>query len=315
MRVMTKRKKNQNKSGWLLWLGLACLAILAAALGYFMRGREIPLLNPKGVIADEQYKLLIVSTTIMLIFAAIIIFFIYFFAWKYREHSNKVVFDSHAGRSKPLVFTAWASPIFIFIVLAAMMLPATQRLEPQKSIESDKDEIVIRVIAMRWKWVFLYPQHDIATVNYVHIPVDTPVRFDLTADEAPMQSFWIPHLGGMLYAMTEHVNPLNLMAHTTGEYNGGAAEINGNGFSGMRFIAKVSEEDEFKSWVNETVNNALELEKLEYERLLQPDETEFEKSYYSPTNVVLFDDLIAKYYTGSHSHGSSHEPSYSGGHH
>src|SRR5690606_21687015 len=105
----------------------------------------------------------------------------------------------------------------------------------QRAIESDEKQITIRAIAMRWKWVFMYPEHDIVTVNYVQIPEDTPIRFELTADEAPMNSFWIPHLGGMLYAMTEHVNPLNLIADETGDYVGGAAEINGRGFAGMRF--------------------------------------------------------------------------------
>ena len=90
------------------------------------------------------------------------------------------------------------------------MLPATQRLAPQKSIAADAKPLTIQVVAMRWKWLFIYPEQKIATVNFVQIPVNTPVQFELTADETPMSSFWIPNLGGQLYAMTGHVNQLNL---------------------------------------------------------------------------------------------------------
>lgn len=307
---MVKRKKNgSGKSVWPVVLGFSVIGIFVLAIWLLTRGRDIALLNPKGFIADEQYRLLITSTTIMLVFASIVLSFIYFFAWKYRETNQKVVHNPAAGRSKWLMFIAWAAPISIFVVLAALMLPATQKLTPQRSIESDKEEMTIRVVALRWKWLFMYPEHDIATVNFVQVPVDTPVRFELTADEAPMNSFWIPHLGGMLYAMTEHINPLNLMAHTIGDYDGGAAEVNGNGFAKMRFTARVSTQEDFDKWVSET-QQASELDAAEYARLLEPSEGNPPATYYSPANQDLFDTLLKKY-SGSHSHaeayGDEHE--------
>lgn len=308
---MTKRKKNQKRSAWLALLAVTGTGLFVLLIALLLRGKEIPLLDPKGVVADEQYRLLIVSTGIMLAFAAVVLFFIYFFAWKYRETNQKTVHNPKAGRSKLLMATAWSSPIAIFIILAALMLPATQKLEPQRSIESDKEELTIRVIAMRWKWLFLYPEQDIATVNYVQLPVDTPVRFELTADEAPMQSFWIPHLGGMLYAMTEHVNPLNLMAHTVGDYSGGAAEVNGHGFAGMRFTARVSTQADFDAWAAETAQSSSTLDAAEYDRLLTPTEYDEAAAYASPANEELFGVLLQKY-AGSHSHGA--EPNPAGGH-
>lgn len=307
---MAKNKKRQSDYVWLAPLGLAGLGILALIIALLTRDRDIALLNPKGFIADEQYRLLIASTSIMLVFAALVIFFIYFFAWRYRETNQKSVHNPKAGRSKLLIFTAWASPIMVFAVLAAMMLPATQKLEPQRSIESDTEELTIRVVAMRWKWLFMYPDQDVATVNFVQIPVDTPVRFELTADEAPMQSFWIPHLGGMLYAMTEHVNPLNLMAHTTGDYDGGAAEINGSGFAGMRFTARVSSKADFDRWVSDVAIQSDMLDRAEYGRLLEPSEYNEMATYRSPSNQDLFDDLIKKY-AGSHSHYNASDDEHS----
>lgn len=310
---MVKRSKNQRGSAWLNILGIASIVAFVAAVAVFIRGRDVALLNPKGFIAHEQYRLLIISTAIMLAFAAIVIFFIYFFAWRYRETNQKTTHDPGAGRSKLLFFTAWASPIVICVVLASLMLPATQRLAPQRSIESSNEELTIRVIAMRWKWLFLYPDQDIATVNFVQIPVDTPVRFELTADEAPMQSFWIPHLGGMLYAMTEHVNPLNLMADTVGDYNGGAAEINGRGFAGMKFTTRVSTKADFDAWVSSAAATTTVLDDAEYARLLEPSEYVASATYSSPANRDIFSALLAKY-AGSHSHGDTAEYAEEGAH-
>lgn len=300
---MTKQKKQvrtSKRSTLLMLLGVGIFVLLLVLL---TRGRDIALLNPKGLIADEQYRLLITSTSIMLAFAALVLFFIYFFAWKYRETDKtlKNIPPQRAGRSKLLIFLAWASPISIFIVLSALMLPATQKLEPQRSIASDTPELTVRVIAMRWKWLFLYPEQDIATINFVQIPVDTPVRFELTADEAPMNGFWIPHLGGMLYSMTEHVNPLNLMGHTVGDYDGGASEINGHGFASMRFTARVSTKDDFDTWSEYARRSPEVLDQTKYAELLKPSEKVPPATYHSPDNEELFNALLEKY-SGSHNH-------------
>lgn len=297
------KKRGQYGSLWVLILSIAGFSGLFA---YMLRGRDIALLNPKGYIADQQFRLLVLSTAIMLAFAAIVLFFLYFFAWKYREGNERATYDNEAGRGKLLIVSAWVSPIIIFVILAALMLPATQKLAPQNAIASDKEEMTIRVIAMRWKWLFLYPDQDVATVNYVQIPVDTPVRFELTADEAPMNSFWIPHLGGMLYAMTEHVNPLNLMAHTVGDYDGGAAEVNGHGFAGMRFTTRVSTQEDFDKWVYDITAQTKILDEVSYDALLEPTEYDEPISFYSPTNQELFDRLLNKY-SASHSHYKGNE--------
>ncbi len=307
------KSKTGNKSSY---LGIFILLVLGLSLlmAMLLLGNNVALLDPKGLIAAQESRLMVVSTLIMLGFAAVILFFLYFFAWRYRETNHKPEFNVDAGRSKTLLATAWTAPVVVFIVLASLMLPATQKLEPGRAIASDNKQITIRVIAQRWKWVFLYPEHDIATVNYVNIPVDTPIRFELTADEAPMNSFWIPQLGGMLYAMTEHVNQLNLMADEAGVYEGGAAEISGHGFAGMRFKTRVSSQAEFDSWVNETVRNSAELDAAEYAMLLKPSENNSPTFYYSPTNSEIFAALLQKYAGGSHGHYNNSENTEHEGH-
>ena len=118
------------------------------------------------------------------------------------------------------------------------------KLHPYKPIESSVKPITIQVIALDWKWLFIYPEQGIATVNFIQIPVNTPINFKLTAD-GPMNSFWIPSLGGQIYSMATMETKINLMADTTGDFPGEAAEINGKGFSGMRFVARSSTRADF----------------------------------------------------------------------
>lgn len=312
---MVKRQKKPSKSLRLAIFWLATVALFVVIISLLMRGRDIALLNPKGFIAHEQFKLLIISTAIMLVFAAFVMFFIYFFAWKYREAEEKSVPDPSAGRSRRLLFTAWASPFVIFLILAGIMLPATQKLEPNKAIAADADPVTIQVVALRWKWLFIYPEQKIATVNYVQIPVDSSVKFELTADEAPMNSFWIPHLGGMLYAMTGHVNPLNLKATELGDYSGGAAEVNGRGLAGMRFTARVSTRSDFDSWVDGVRYSAGRLDAKEYEKLLEPSEYD-PVAYYSHAGPEVFNAVLSKY-ADSHAHSADyteHSKAEAGGH-
>jgi cytochrome o ubiquinol oxidase subunit 2 len=299
---MATRKKNQTKAIWLTFFGLAALGLLVAAL---LRGHDVILFNPKGLIAGEQRQLMVTTTLIMLGFCIPVLTVLYFFAWKYRETNQKAHYNPHAGRSKWTVLAVWGMPIVIMLVLASIMVPATFRLEPQDPIAAAKDPINIQVVALRWKWLFIYPDQNIATVNFVQIPEDTPVQFELTADEAPMNSFWIPHLGGQLYAMTEHVNRLNLLPDTVGDYEGSAAEINGAGFAGMRFVTRVSSQADFDTWVHETKQSANSLSTTEYAKLLQPSEDNA-AAFYASSDPNIYTTILDKY-GGSHHNMTGHE--------
>jgi cytochrome o ubiquinol oxidase subunit 2 len=288
-------------------IGLTLLALFIGTVTALIDGVDLALLNPKGQIAEEQTWLLVTSTLIMLGFGVPVILTLYFFVWKYRDGNQKAVYDPKTTNSKAFLAFAWGGPLIIVTILAYFMLPATQRLEPQKAIASDKDQLTVQVVALNWKWLFIYPEQNVATINYVQIPVDTPVRFELTADESPMGSFWIPHLAGMLYTMTGHVNPLNLIAHTPGDYEGGAAEINGAGFAGMRFTTRVSSQEDFDTWVQETQNSPQMLDSETYKDLLKP--SEFNKpTFYSNPDTDLFSGIVSKYNSGhGYHHGGGHE--------
>lgn len=299
----------KNKSSRVLLpfiVGIVIATLFIGVTATLMDGVDLALLNPKGQIADEQTWLLVVSTLIMLGFGVPVILTLYFFVWKYRDTSQKETYNPTTTTNKAFLAFAWGGPLMIVAILAFFMLPATQRLEPKKAIESDNEQLTVQVVALNWKWLFIYPEQNVATVNFAQIPVDTPVRFELTADESPMGSFWIPHLAGMLYTMTGHVNPLNLIAHTTGDYEGGAAEINGTGFAGMRFTTRVSSEEDFAAWVAETQQSPLVLDDATYKELLKPSEYN-KPAFYSNPDPKLFSGIVSKYNSGhEHSHGSGY---------
>jgi cytochrome o ubiquinol oxidase subunit 2 len=286
-----RNKHSVGRTAGLIFLGLVNLALLIAVL---LRGNNVALFNSKGMIAHEQFGLIVTTVGIMLLVAIPALFFLYFTAWRYRESNSKAVHDPNVRHSKLLDVGMWLVPSAFAVVLAMIMWPATHRLEPHKSIAADAKPLTIQVVSLRWKWLFIYPEQKIATVNFVQIPVNTPVQFELTADETPMSSFWIPNLGGQLYTMTGHLNQLHLIADTPGDYEGSSAEINGAGFAGMKFTARASSSDDFDRWVQSVLVRTDVLDAAEYDRLLKPSEDN-PAAFYSAADSDLYDKVLMKY--------------------
>lgn len=292
--VMAEQTKKQRKGISALPILLGILVLFGIAMAFLTYGHDVALFNPKGMIANEQHRLMVVSTLVMLVLVVPVILTLYFFMWKYREGSGDTTYAPDTKNNKAYLLFAWGAPLTIVAIIAALMLPATQRLDPGKSIASDNKQITVKVVALRWKWLFIYPEQNVASVNFTQVPVDTPVRYEITADEMPMSSFWIPHLGGMLYSMTGHVNPLNLIGDTVGDYPGSTAEINGPGFAGMRFTTRVSSKEDFDKWVAEAKQSQITLDEAEYEKLLEPSENNKPVLYANPS-PDLFDMIVGKY--------------------
>ncbi|MFI5240712.1 MAG: COX aromatic rich motif-containing protein [Candidatus Saccharimonadia bacterium] len=291
---------SKNKPGVLRPVWLIPLALVGVGLIIFllMRISDVALLSPKGLIAREQLNLMTFSITVLLFIAIPTLFLVYFFAWRYRETNDKVAHDPNASRGKLFAFGVWVIPAVVVVILSSAVLPATFSLDPHKAIASNTAPLTIQVIALRWKWLFVYPAQNIATVNFVQIPVGTPVQFELTADQVPMSSFWIPHLGGQLYAMTGMDNRINLMADTAGDFSGASAEINGAGFAGMKFTTRASSIQDFDGWVQNLKSSSDVLDVSRYNKLLAPSEYN-PASYYSWVVPGLYERVILKYMNSS----------------
>ncbi len=271
-------------------LGLAGLTVLITAL---MHGNNVALFDSRGMIANEQRGLIIRVVAILLVIGIPALFLIYFIAWKYRESNVKPSRTKVRG-GRMLVSSIWLIPSLFALVLALIMWPAAHKLDPKRVIDPGAKPITIQVVSMRWKWVFIYPEQHIATVNFVQIPEHTPVTFMLTADEAPMSSFWIPNLGGQLYSMTGHQNQLNLVGDMQGDYTGSSAEINGSGFADMKFTARVSPKYAFDFWVNDVKLSGKTLNEVEYQKLLKPSQNN-PVVFYAGVDPSLYDKVLMKY--------------------
>ncbi|MDB5169365.1 MAG: ubiquinol oxidase subunit [Candidatus Saccharibacteria bacterium] len=291
--MSTQHKHKHAVAKAILFLGVV-FGGLGAYIVHFTKDIRVGPLTTKGPIAAEQANLIYLSLGIVLAVLVPTILLLYFFAWKYRESNNKAVYKPGAHHGKAFVMTMWIFPTLVMLVLAFILVPVTRRLDPRKPVNNGTAPITIQVVALRWKWLFLYPEQQIATVNSVTIPKDQPVTFELTADETPMSSFWIPNLGGMLYAMTGHVNRLNLMATAIGDYSGSSAEINGAGFAGMRFTANVTSKQDFGKWVNQVQYKTNPLDDTAYANLRKPSEAAPVTTYstYAPD---LYNTIIMKY--------------------
>jgi len=292
---MSKHRKQTSVRtiAWRIVLGLGGLTVVMVSL---MRGNNIALFNSRGMIAHEQRQLMIHIVVILLVIAIPSLFLLYFTAWKYRESNVKPPRSSKAPgkHSRMLVSTIWLIPSLFALVLALIMWPAAHTLDPKHTIDPGTQPLTIQVVSMRWKWVFIYPEQHIATVNFVQIPEHTPVKFMLTADEAPMSSFWIPNLGGQLYSMTGHQNQLNLVGDMQGDYTGSSAEINGAGFADMKFTARVSPRDAFDFWVSDVKLSGNKLNEAEYQKLLKPSQNN-PPTFYAAVDSDLYDKVLMKY--------------------
>jgi len=254
---------------------------------------NIQLFNPQGAIALQEKNLLIVYVLLMLVIVVPVLITAYFVAWKYRSGNSKSRYTPHAKYSKLSEALLWVFPTVIVIVMSVITWDATHKIDPHKPITSTVKPLTIQVIALQWKWLFIYPEQEIATVNYIAFPEKTPLVFTLTAD-GPMSSFWIPSLGGQLYAMTGMSQSLHLIADRTGEFRGSNAEISGPGFATMKFIAKATTNREFELWVDQIKQSPHTLTLDEYKKLAKPSENT-PPIFYASTEKNLYNTIMMKF--------------------
>jgi cytochrome o ubiquinol oxidase subunit 2 len=212
---------------------------------------------------------------------------------KYHEGNKTARYSPEWDHSRLLESMWWGLPLIIITILAVITWNSSHQLDPSRPIVSDKKPLTVQVVALQWKWLFIYPEQKIASVNYLQMPVDTPVNFQITSD-APMNSFWIPKLGGQIYAMSGMSTQLHLMASKQGVFNGSSANISGRGFAGMSFKAQAVTEQEFDSWAGIVQRSHQSLSFDEYAKLARPSENN-QVALYSEPAVNLYDTVLMQY--------------------
>lgn len=238
---------------------------------------NLVVMNPSGDIAAQQSRLIVVSTVLMLLIIVPVIILIVLFAWRYRKNAD-APYDPDWDHSTQLELIIWGAPLLIIIALGLITWISTHALDPyrpldrideNRPISAAAQPMTIQVVAMDWKWLFIYPDLGIATVNELATPIDVPVRFKLTSTTV-MNSFYIPALAGQIYAMAGMETHLNAVMNQVGVYDGFSANYSGAGFSGMKFKYHGLDEKEFDAWVKKVRASSKELDRESYDALEKP---------------------------------------------
>ncbi len=271
---------------------LVLIGAVAASI-VFISNHNIDVLEPKGMIGIKERDLIYTASLLMLIVVVPVFILTWFLAWRYRESNLKAKHAPDWEHNQIAEYCWWGVPLVIIAILAVITWKSSHELNPFKPLESDKKPITIQVVALQWKWLFIYPEQGIATVSFVEFPEQTPINFEITAD-APMNSFWIPQLGGQIYAMPAMRTKLHLIADEVGTFKGVSANLSGEGFSGMTFTAQASLDAEFTQWVQSVKQSSPPLTLTEYNRLVEPSQNNPVTTYVLAESD-LFDQILMKY--------------------
>lgn len=278
---------------------------------------NLVLLHPAGAVAAQQGHLIVVSTILMLLVIVPVMALTVLFAWRYRKSNTKATYTPDWDHSTQLELVIWAAPLLIIIALGAVTWISTHTLDPYRPLRraasahplhaagagatevpavgaptDDLKPLVVDVVALDWKWLFIYPEQGIAVVNDLAAPVDTPITFRITASSV-MNSFFIPSLAGQIYAMPGMQTELHAVMSRPGDYDGFSANYSGAGFSDMRFKFHSLSAAEFDRWVQSAQASGRALDREQYLQLARPSEREPVRRYAQVADG-LYDSILAQ---------------------
>jgi cytochrome o ubiquinol oxidase subunit II len=247
-------------------------------------------LDPQGPIAAAERLLLINSTAIMLVVVIPVIVATLLFAWWYRSsnaRASRSQDESYEGR---IEFVVWSIPALTVILLGGVIWIGSHQLDPRTPIPGKSDPLHVDVVALDWKWLFIYPDQGVAAVNQLVIPAGTPVEFRLTSATV-MNSFFVPQLGSQIYTMGGMTTQLNLLANEPGEYPGFSANFSGDGFSWMQFVVKSVPAGDFNAWLEQARGAGSGLDEAGYAALAKPSKAVPPTTYRS-VEPQLFEHIL-----------------------
>jgi cytochrome o ubiquinol oxidase subunit 2 len=258
-------------------------------------GNAEGILNPKGIIALHERKLFFDTLALMLIVVLPVIVMSFTFAYHYQVSHRVRDYKPNWGHNHFLESLWWGIPCVIIVILAVLTWKKTHELDPYRAIVGQTQTTLhIQAIALPWKWLFIYPEQNIATVNYLEIPIGQSVEYSITADNVAMSALFIPQLGSQIYAMTGMRTRLNLLANTPGDYIGMNALFNGDGFSDMQFVVHAVTPDVMQNWIHQMQKSPQHLTNDLYEKLLVPSEKDA-PMFFSHVTPHLFETILQVY--------------------
>jgi cytochrome o ubiquinol oxidase subunit 2 len=272
-------------------LSLSGLGLVLAVSGCGLA--ESPVLAPKGPITLTMRDLLFDAFGLMLIVVIPVFLMAAVFVWFYRPASKHDVYQPDWGYSVWMDALVWLVPAAIVIAVGSMVWESTHKLDPYRPLDSAQQPLEVQAVAQDWKWLFLYPEQDIAVVNELVFPSGRPLSLKITSDTV-MNSFLIPALGGQIYAMAGMETQLHLLADQPGEFQGRNTQFSGSGFANQHFEARATSDQDFEAWVAKARQSGVKLDAAAYQQLAKPSQLH-PVTYYAGFEPDLFARIIAKY--------------------
>jgi cytochrome o ubiquinol oxidase subunit 2 len=268
----------------------ASVAVALAGVG--LAGCHYDVLDPAGPIAAGEKLLLLNATVAMLALCIPIMIAILAFAWWYRAGNPRAQRRPGWSYSGRIELVVWSVPILMVVFLGGMAWVSAHDLDPAKPVPGQGKPLTVQVVSLDWKWLFIYPEQGVASVNRLVIPAGAPVKFQLTSGSV-MTAFFIPRLGSLIYTMNGMVTPLNVRADRPGDFFGEAAQISGDGFADMNFRARAVTQTDFAAWVASVRGKGPSLSGQSYEALAQQS-ANVSPFTYGQVQPGLFDEIATQ---------------------
>lgn len=251
------------------------------------------MLDPKGLVALKERDLMYIASMLMLIIVIPVFILMFAICVRYRASNKSADYHPNWNHDTLAESIWWGFPCLIIIVLSIIGWKSSHELDPFKPLlHTGLKPLKIQAVALQWKWLFIYPDQEIASLNFLQFPEQTVLDFEITSD-APMNSFWIPQLGGQIYAMAGMSSRLHLIAHEIGDFRGSSANLSGEGFAAMTFTAKSTSPADFEEWVKQAKQSKHIFGWEEYQQLARP--SEHHPVIYALKSQDLYDRIVNQY--------------------
>ncbi len=265
----------------------------SAGLGLCLAGCGAPVLTPEGPVASGDLQVLFDSVMLMLTIVVPTILATFAFAFWYRASNRRATRLPTFVFSGRIELVVWAVPLLTIMFLGGMIWIGSHDLDPARPLAGRGGKpLEVQVVALDWKWLFIYPEEGVASVNTLAAPVGRPIHFRLTSASV-MNLFFVPQLGSMIYAMNGMADSLNLEADRPGDYAGRAAMINGDGFADMHFDVRALPTDRYAAWIAAAKTSGTTLDAAAY-RTLERQSAKVAPFTYRAVQPGLFDDVVAQ---------------------
>ena len=264
--------------------------LLLSVLFFLSSCSSAVVLHSKGQVGSAEKTLMLVTAGLMLFVVLPALCMTFLFAWKYRASHKLAKYSSEFIAEKRMEIVIWTIPTLIVLILSVLVWRDSHILDPYRPLQAQTRPLTIQVVSLDWKWLFIYPEQQIATMNLIVFPVNVPVHFYLTSATV-MNSFFIPQLGSQIMTMGGMQTQLYLMANEPGTYAGISANFSGRGFTGMDFKAIACSEKEFSSWIRSVKKVHRNLDFTAYQDIANPSVNN-PVIYFSSVQPHLFLDVI-----------------------